>query len=113
MITAFRCAATGIIDCIHRERHMKVHLVAACGAFGLAWQYELHGIELGVLFLTIAGVLTAELFNTALEAVVDRISPEFHPLAKLAKDIAAGAVLIQAIAALGVGYVLFGDKLLK
>lgn len=113
IIMAFRYAIAGIIYCIRSQRHMKVHLLAAFGALGLAWRFELSGIEWGVLFLTIAGVITAEIFNTALEALVDKVSPEFHPLAKIAKDAAAGAVLIQAVAALGVGYVLFWDKILK
>lgn len=113
IIMAFQYAIAGIIYCIRSQRHMKVHLLAALGSLGLAWRFELSGIELGVLLLTIAGVITAEIFNTALEALVDKVSPEFHPLAKIAKDAAAGAVLIQAVAALGVGYVLFWDKILK
>ncbi|XEQ93216.1 Undecaprenol kinase [Sporomusa carbonis] len=92
---------------------MKIHLVATFVALGLAWRFELSHLELAVLLLIIAGVITAEMFNTAFEAIVDKISPEFHPLAKAAKDAAAGAVLVQALAALGVGYVLFVDKLLK
>lgn len=112
-LAAFRYAIAGIIYCVHKEIHMKVHVVAALGALGLAWRYELSSIELGILFLTIASVITAELFNTALETLVDKVSPEFHPLAKAAKDAAAGAVLIQVVAALGVGYVLLGDKMLK
>ena len=113
IVAAFRYAISGIVYCIRSERHMKIHLVAALGALGLSWRYELSGIELGVLLLTIAGVITAEMFNTALEVLVDKVSPEFHPLAKAAKDAAAGAVLIQAVAALGVAYVLFGNKMLQ
>lgn len=109
---AFRYALTGIIYCIRRERHMRIHLVAAITALGLAWRYDLSGIELGILLLTISGVITAEIFNTALEILVNKVSPEFHPLAKAAKDAAAGAVLIQAVAALVIGYILFGNKML-
>ncbi|MGL5514017.1 MAG: diacylglycerol kinase family protein [Sporomusa sp.] len=113
VLAAFRYALAGIVYCLRRERHIKVHLVAALAALCLAWQAELRDVELAVLFMMIAGVITAELFNTALEAIVDKISPEFHPLAKAAKDVAAAAVLVQAIAAVAVGYVLFADKLLK
>jgi len=112
IVTAFRHAITGIICCVRREHHMKFHLAAAFAALGMAWYYNLTGIELVLLFLAIAGVITAEIFNTALEAIVDKVSPEFHPLAKIAKDAAAGAVLIQAVAALAIGYVLFGNKML-
>lgn len=113
ILAAFHYAIAGIIYCVRSQRNLKIHLAAAIGALGLAWHYELSRLELGILFLTIAGVITAELFNTALEALVDKVSPEFHPLAKVSKDVAAGAVLIQAVAALGIAYVLFGDKMLK
>ncbi|SMC93967.1 diacylglycerol kinase family protein [Sporomusa malonica] len=113
VLAAFRYALAGIIYCVRRERHVKLHLAAAFAAIGLAWWLELSSIEVVVLLMTIAGVITAEIFNTALEAIVDKVSPEYHPLAKVAKDAAAGAVLVQAVAALGVGYVLFWDKLLK
>ncbi len=92
---------------------MQFHLIAALVAVALAWRLDFSMLEQAVLLLTIAGVITAEMVNTAIETVINKISPEFHPLAKAAKDVAAGAVLVQAIAALGVGVVLFGGKLLK
>ncbi|QDR80933.1 Prokaryotic diacylglycerol kinase [Sporomusa termitida] len=92
---------------------MQIHLTAALAALGLAWRLDFSTLEQAVLLLTIAGVITAEMFNTAIETVINKISPEVHPLAKVAKDVAAGAVLVQAITALGVGVVLFGEKLLK
>ena len=92
---------------------MQFHLIAALAAVALAWRLDFSILEQAVLLLTIAGVITAEMVNTAIETVINKISPEFHPLAKAAKDVAAGAVLVQAIAALGVGVVLFGGKLLK
>lgn len=112
IIAALRHAISGIVYCVCRERHMKIHLTAAFAVLGLAWYYKLSGIELGILVLTIAGVITAEIFNTALETIVDKVSPDFHPLAKAAKDAAAGAVLIQSVAAILIGYVLFGSKIL-
>ena len=92
---------------------MQFHLIAALAAVALAWRLDFSMLEQAVLLLTIAGVISAEMVNTAIETVINKISPEFHPLAKAAKDVAAGAVLVQAIAALGVGVVLFGGKLLK
>ena len=91
---------------------MQFHLIAALAAVALAWRLDFSMLEQAVLLLTIAGVISAEMVNTAIETVINKISPEFHPLAKAAKDVAAGAVLVQAIAALGVGVVLFGGKLL-
>lgn len=113
VITAFRHAIAGIIYCVRKERHMKIHIAAALLALGAAWNWGLSRIELAILFVTIAAVIAAEIVNTAIEALVDKVSPEFHPLAKGAKDAAAGAVLVQALAAVGVGYVLFWDKLFK
>ena len=63
------------------------------------------------MLLSISFVLIAEMLNTALEAGVDAVSTSFDPLAKLAKDIAAGAVLIAAVNAVGVGYIVFSDRL--
>lgn len=64
-----------------------------------------------MLFISIALVLIAEMINTAIERAVDLITEEFHPLARLSKDIAAGGVLIAALNSLVVGYLLFFDRL--
>jgi len=72
---------------------------------------KLNNIELLILALTIALVLTAEMINTAIEIVVDMFTKEYHPLAKAAKNVAAGAVLISALSAVIVGYLIFYDKI--
>ncbi len=113
IIAAFRYAIAGIVYCVRKERHMKIHITAALLVLAAAWNWGLSRIELAVLIVTIAAVMAVEMINTAIEALVDKVSPEFHPLAKAAKDAAAGAVLVQALAAVGVGYVLFWDKLFK
>ena len=69
-------------------------------------------VEILIISLSVSFVIITELVNTAVEAIIDLVSPERHPLAKLAKDVAAGAVLVAAINALCVGYLLFYDKLL-
>ena len=109
---AFRYAFAGLWHLFRTQRNAQVHLlIAACaialGAFlGLArWEW------LG-LILTIALVLFAEGVNTAIEAAVDIAAPEFHPLAKVAKDVGAGAVLLCAIFAVIVGCVVFLPHLL-
>lgn len=111
ILLAFQNAIAGIVYCVNKERHMKVHLAAALAALSAAWYLELSRIELAILFITISAVIATEIMNTAIEAIVDKVSPEFHQLAKAAKDAAAGAVLIQAITALCVAYVLFWNKL--
>jgi Diacylglycerol kinase len=90
---------------------LRIHAAAAFLAMVAGFRLGLSGGELAVLALTIAAVLVAEMFNTAVEALVDIVSPGFHPLAKVAKDVAAGGVLVTALASLVVAYVLFVPRL--
>jgi undecaprenol kinase/diacylglycerol kinase (ATP) len=108
---SFHHAFTGILRTVRSERNMKIHMVAALAALFLAWRLGLDVPEKLLVILTVAGVLCLELVNTAIESIVDLISPEIHPLAKAAKDAAAGAVLVMAMAAAVIGYILFFDKL--
>lgn len=107
LFQAFRCAFSGIMHCIRRERNMKIHISAMLAVLFFAWRADLSRSDWALLIITIAFVLSAEMFNTAIEAVVDLLIPEYHLLAKIAKDVAAGAVLVSAIASLAVGYLLF------
>lgn len=111
LLSAFRNAIMGIVYCARHERNMKIHITLACVAGCLAWWLRLDPYEILILLLTIASVLVAEMVNTVVEAVVDMVSPEIHPLAKIAKDVAAGAVLVASIISLLVGYLLFFKKL--
>jgi diacylglycerol kinase (ATP) len=77
----------------------------------ISFLLKLNTIELLIVFLTIAMVLTAEMINTAIEAVVDMFTQEYHPLARVAKNVAAGAVLISALNAVIVGYLIFYKKI--
>ncbi|WP_378953787.1 diacylglycerol kinase family protein [Pelosinus sp. sgz500959] len=108
---AFKNAFSGIVYCLLHERNMKIHMAAAFFAGGLAWWLQLDDDKILVLLVTISSVLVAEMVNTVVEKVVDMVSPEVHPLAKIAKDVAAGAVLITAIISLIVGYILFWKKI--
>ena len=93
---SFGYALCGIGHCIRRERNFRIHLVAAAYVLALAAYLHITGARLALLFLTIGGVLALELVNTAAEALVDLVSPQRRPLAKIAKDTAAGvgAVLL-------------------
>ncbi|HMM20208.1 MAG TPA: diacylglycerol kinase family protein [Selenomonadales bacterium] len=104
---SFRHAWNGIRRCFAAERNMKIHFAAAILAITLAWRLGFSRTELAVVLLAVAAVLVAELFNTALEAIVDLMSPEIHPLAGLAKDIAAGAVLLTAVTAVLIACLLY------
>lgn len=112
VIESFGFAFAGIRYCVLTQRNMKIHIFAAIIVLILAYLVKLSTIEFIILILTISAVLAAEMFNTALESIVDLVSPADHPLAKIAKDVAAGAVLCTAIAAVTVGYFLFIVKFL-
>ena len=92
------------------ERNMKIHLVVAVLVLTLSGFLRLAWAEFLWVALAIALVLVAEGFNTAIEKVVDLVSPDFHPLAGTAKDVAAGAVLVAAGFAVVVGVVIFGRR---
>jgi diacylglycerol kinase len=109
---SFRYALAGIVWLARTQPNVRVHAGLALAAIALGGWLGLSGVEWAVLLLTIGAVLAAEAFNTALEAAVDLASPERHALARAAKDVAAGAVLLLALAAIGVGLALFGGRLL-
>jgi diacylglycerol kinase (ATP) len=91
---------------------MRNHFVSACLVLLLALFLRVTPLEFGLLALSILFVLCAEMMNTAVEAVVDLVSPGFHPLAKIAKDTAAGAVLIAACGAAIMGYLILAKYVL-
>lgn len=108
--SSFRCAWEGIAACVRRERNMKIHLCAA-GAVTLAgFVFRISPGEWLVCLILFALVMGAELTNTAVEAVVDLACPYEDPKAKLAKDAAAGAVLVCAIFAAIAGLIIFLPK---
>jgi diacylglycerol kinase (ATP) len=112
LIESFNYAVNGIISALKTERNLKIHFAAAAIVIIISLFFDFTRTELLLLVFTITFVLMAELFNTAIERVVDLIVEDFHPLARLAKDIAAGAVLISAVNAIIVGYLLFFDRLI-
>jgi len=98
-----KVAISGLIYTFRTQRHMRFHLyvVLAVTLMGLLFNLSLR--EMLVLLFVISLVLVAEMFNSAIEATVDLVQPNYHPMAKFAKDISAGAVLITTIVALVVG----------
>ena len=110
-LESFNNAITGIIDTVRTERNMKIHLIAALGVLIVSFFFDITKYEFLILAVTITMVITAELINTAVEATIDMTTNYYHPLAKIAKNAAAGGVLIAAINALLVGYIIFWDKL--
>ncbi len=110
---SFRFAFAGIWHTWRTQRNAKIHTVISVAVLLLGIYIHLPARDWAVLALTIGGVFAAEILNTAVEAIVDLVSPEYHPLAKIAKDAAAGAVLILAIAAVMVGLFILGVPLWK
>ena len=104
---SFLYAFRGIKACIY-ERNMRFHISAAVVVTAFSLVYRLDAAQYGLLFFAIGLVMTAECINTAIEKTVDLVSPGQHPLAGIAKDAAAGGVLIAAITAVIVGVCLFG-----
>ncbi|MGM9979238.1 MAG: diacylglycerol kinase [Clostridium sp.] len=111
LVDTFNNAINGIINTVRTERNMKIHLVAAILVLIACFFFDISRVEFLILVITITMVISAEVVNTAIEAVVDMSTNYYHPLAKIAKNAAAGAVLITAINAVIVGYVIFWDKL--
>jgi diacylglycerol kinase (ATP) len=107
IVESFNYAVEGIIHVLRTHRNMRIHLAAAAIVLVIALWIGVTRMELVVLLLAIAFVLIAEMINSAVEAAIDVATSSFDPLAKLAKDIAAGAVLIASINAVAVGYLVF------
>ncbi len=107
---SFNFAIEGIIHVLRTQRNMRIHFGVAVGVLIAALAFDVSRLELIALLLAIAFVLIAEMINTAIEAAVDVASTSFDPMAKLAKDIGAGAVLIAAINAIAVGYLVFSGQ---
>ena len=113
LINSFKYAIEGIISSFKTERNMKIHVLAMIVVIALGLFFKLNKVEWCFIIIAIASVISAELFNTAIETVVDMVSPERNPKAKLAKDIAAGAVLVVAIGATIIGFIIFGPQIIN
>lgn len=108
---SFRWAWQGIAACVRRERNMKIHLGAAAAVSVAGFVFSISAAEWLVCLISFALVMGAELMNTAVEAAVDLACPREDPRAKLAKDAAAGAVLVCAVFAAAAGLIIFLPKL--
>jgi diacylglycerol kinase (ATP) len=111
VLQSLNYAFEGVIHVLRTQRNMRIHFAIATAVLILAFSYGVTRLELVALLVAISFVLIAEMVNTAIEATIDLSTPSFDPLAKVAKDIAAGAVLIASVNALVVGYLVFADRL--
>ncbi len=106
---SFVYAGRGIIYCIRHERNIRIHIIALLYVLYFSTFYDFSKAEYAVLILTCVVVVALELINTAIEVVIDKMSPKFNVFAMMGKDIAAGGVLVGAIGAIIVGIILFLD----
>ncbi len=106
-------AFRGISIIFKTQHNAWVHAVIGAGVIFLGFWLHISHLEWGLIILSIAGVLAAEGFNTALEIDIDLTSPGEHPYARDTKDVAAGAVLLTVFGAIAVGLLVFLPKLIR
>lgn len=111
LVDSFNYAIEGIIYAVRTQRNMRIHMGVALLVLTACFFYDLSKMELLILTISITIVMAAELVNTAVESAIDATTNYYHPLAKIAKNTAAGAVLVTAVNAVIVGYIIFWDKL--
>jgi diacylglycerol kinase (ATP) len=110
LVESFNFAFEGIIHVLRTQRNMRIHFAVAVVVLVAALATGVDKNELIALLLAIAFVLITEMVNTAIEGAIDVATTSFDPMAKLAKDIAAGAVLIATVTAVAIGYLVFADR---
>ena len=106
---SFYCAGRGIAYCLRHERHLRIHIVVTAYVIYFATFYSFTRGEFALIVLTCAAVIAAEIMNTSVEVVIDKISPKYNMFALIGKDIAAGAVLVTAVGAVVIGVMMFWD----
>ena len=111
LVDSFNYAIEGIIHALQTQRNMKFHVFIAVVVLISGLFFDLSRTELLILSISITLVLVLEMINTAIETTIDLFVNYYHPLARIAKNVAAGAVLISSINAILVGYLIFFDRL--
>lgn len=110
-IASFGYAFSGLRYTLRTQRNARIHVAIAIFAILMGILLHISAVEFAIIFVAILIVFTAELFNTVFELCVDLASPNYHELAKIAKDVAAGAVLLSAILSVIIGLFVFGPHL--
>jgi undecaprenol kinase len=112
LLSSFKYALQGIAHAIRTQANLQIHLAISIIVIVAGFVFRISNVEWIDIVLAMMIVLSAELFNTSIENAMDRVSTEVHPLAKVAKDTAAGAVLVTAVGAVVIGVLIFGPKLI-
>ncbi len=111
LLDSFGYAFAGLFHVIKTQRNMRIHLIIAVIVLVLGIYLKLEWLQWAILSLTIGFVLVAEMFNTVAESALDAATPYYHPLVRIAKDVAAGAVLVTSLVAVLVGLLVLGPPL--
>ncbi len=112
-LKSFKYAWNGLLDLVKTQPNAQIHLLITVLVLAAGYYFQLSASEWCIILLTIALVLAAEAFNTALEYLTNLVSPDYHPLAGKTKDVAAGGVLIAAFIAILVGLIIFLPKVMQ
>lgn len=112
-IDSFTAAINGIVESISQEFHLKIHLIAIICVVFLGFYMSISKTEWLFLILTMSAVVCLEIVNSAIERLCDKVTKENDPLIKLAKDMAAGSVLIAAISSVIIGCIIFIPKFIE
>ena len=113
MVNSFKYAIEGIVSALRCERNMKIHFAIMILVIVAGFLLKISLVEWIVCIVLFAGVISGELFNTAIENLVDIVMPYKHEKAKIVKDVSAGAVLVWAICAMIIGMIIFVPKILE
>ncbi|RQD69773.1 MAG: phosphatase PAP2 family protein [Tindallia sp. MSAO_Bac2] len=111
LINSFNYAFQGIIYTLRTQRNMRIHVILSVLVLLMSLFFRLNRWEMMILFVTITMVIAAEMINTAIEAAIDLMTDQYNIFAKIAKNVAAGAVLITSVNAVVIGYLLFASHL--
>lgn len=106
-VLSFKYAFEGIWTALKKEPNLKFHLLATVVVIMLGWFFQISELEWIIVIFAIGSVISLELTNTAIEEIVDSFTEDHHPGAKVAKDVAAGAVLVASITAAIIGLLIF------
>lgn len=113
LIHSFKYAGTGIFTSLKKEKNMKIHFFAMILVIIFGIVFKISSTEWIACVILFAGVIGSEMLNTAIETVVDMVTPYKDPKAKIAKDVAAGGVLVWAIASVAIAGIIFIPKILE
>jgi len=108
---SFSDAFIGIATALRDEKNMRIHFATLMALFGASLYFRLDNTEWALVLLAAGMVITSEMLNSAIERVVDLAEPNFHPLAALSKQLAAGGVLVAAFTAVAIGALVFWPRL--